>query len=101
MKHKLPIIKIQQNNRSITLTMLAFFPNRLGGKNSGYVVALNTDDIQKKPQSIHPDETGKFLYINEMLLPISRRVALHRESRLMNDKPLIYDERAKTARFVW
>ena len=101
MRPKLPTVKIQQNKRGVTLTILAFFPNRLGGKNSGYVVALNTNEVQVEPQKVQPDETGTFLYVNEAVLPMSRRVALHRESRLMNDKPLIYDERAKNVRFIW
>ena len=101
-RRQLPIIKIQQTKRSVSAQLLAFHPNPHGGKNGAYVIVPNDAVIEvTAAPRIHPDESGQYLYVNEMALPISTRISLHKQSRLMNDKPLIYDERARSVRFVW
>jgi hypothetical protein len=50
---------------------------------------------------MRPHETGKYLYVNEMALPFSTRLALHTQSREMKGNPLIFDERVATVKFEW
>lgn len=100
MKNKLPTTKIKQGRAPITVTMIGFYPNHMGLKNSGYIVALDQSGIDKD-EAIRLDKTGHFLYIHEARLPMAQRIALHRESRLMGDRPLVYDERAKSVQFDW
>jgi hypothetical protein len=101
MKTKSPTIKIQQKDGSVSANLMAFFPNLRSGRNRGYAVIPNDGSIIPNENSIHPDETGKYLYINELALPLSARVSLHKQSREKNYKPLIFDERAASVKFVW
>jgi hypothetical protein len=100
-KRRLPTIRIQQNKRTITVPILAFYPNLRGGKNSAYLVVSNDAGLEGDNALVRPDESGKFLYVNEAALPISTRLDLHKQSRQMGGKPLVYDERARSVRFVW
>jgi len=101
MKKKSPTIKIQQKDGSVSASLMAFFPNLRSGRNRGYAIILNDGSIPSNQNSIHPDETGNYLYIHELALPLSTRVTLHRKSREKNNKPLIFDERAASVKFVW
>jgi hypothetical protein len=101
MKKILPTIKIQQKDGSVSANLMAFFPNLRSGRNCGYAIVPNDDSILANEKSIHPDETGNYLYINELALPLSTRVTLHRKSREENYKPLIFDERAASVKFIW
>jgi hypothetical protein len=101
MKRNSPKIKIQQKDGSVSANLMAFFPNLRSGRNRGYAIVPNDGSILANENSIHPDETGKYLYINELALPLSTRVTLHRKSKEQNNKPLIFDERAVSIKFVW
>ena len=101
MKTKSPTIKIQQKDGSVSAKLMAFFPNLRSGRNRGYAIVPNDGSIIPNENSIHPDETGNYLYINELALPLSARVSLHKQSREKNYKPLIFDERAASVKFVW
>ena len=101
MKKKIPTIKIQQKDGSVSASLMAFFPNLRSGRNRGYAIVLNDGTILPNEKSIHTDETGNYLFINELVLPLSTRVTLHRKSREENYKPLIFDERAVSVKFVW
>jgi len=96
-----PTIKIQQKDGSVPAKLMAFYPNLRGGKNRGYAIVANDGTILPHKDLIHPDETGKYLHINELALPLSTRLTLHRQSREKNDKPLVFDERATAVKFVW
>ena len=101
MKKILPTIKIQQKDGSVSASLMAFFPNLRSGRNCGYAIVLNDGTILPNEKSIHTDETGNYLFINELALPLSTRVTLHRKSREENCKPLIFDERAASVKFTW
>ena len=101
MKTKSSTIKIQQKDGSVSANQMAFFPNLRSGRNRGYAIVPNDGSILANENSIHPDETGKYLYINELALTLSARVSLHKQSREKNYKPLIFDERATSVKFVW
>ena len=101
MKTKSPTIKIQQKDGSVSANLMAFFPNLRSGRNRGYAIVPNDGSILTNENSIHPDETGNYLDINELALPLSTRVSLHKQSREKNNKPLIFDERAASVKFVW
>ena len=98
---KSPTLKIQQKDGFVTAKLMAFYPNLRSGKNRGFAIVPNDGSILTNEKSIHLDETGQSLYINELALPLSARVSLHKQSREKNDKPLIFDERAVTVKFVW
>jgi hypothetical protein len=99
--NKSPTIKIQQNKGHVSVKLMAFYPNLRSGKNCGFAIVPNDGSILTNEKSIHTDETGQYLYINELALPLSARVSLHKQTRDRNDKPLIFDERAVQVRFVW
>ena len=101
MKKKIPTIKIQQKDGLVSANLMAFFPNLRSGRNRGYAIVPNDGSILANENSIHPDETGNYLYINELALTLSARVSLHKQSREKNNKPLIFDERATSVKFVW
>jgi len=101
MKTKSPTVKIQQKDNSVSAKLMAFFPNLRSGRNRGYAIVPNDGSIIPIENSIRPDETGNYLYINELALPLSARVSLHKQSREKNNKPLIFDERATSVKFVW
>jgi hypothetical protein len=101
MKTKSPTIKIQQKDGAISANLMAFYPNLRSGRNRGYAIVPNDGSILANENSIRPDETGNYLYINELALPLSTRVSLHKQSREKNNKPLIFDERAASVKFVW
>jgi hypothetical protein len=95
------IIRIKQKEDVISAKLLAFYPNLSSGKNYGYAIVPNDGSILANENLIHPDETGKYLYINEMALTLSARASLHKQCREKNGKPLIFDERATSIKFVW
>jgi hypothetical protein len=101
MKTKLPSIRVQQKDGLVSAKLIAFHPNLRAGKNRAYAIVLNDGLITSDENSIHPDETGKYLYINELALPLRARLALHKQSRERDGKPLIFDERAVSVKFVW
>jgi hypothetical protein len=98
---KSPTIRIKQKEGFISAKLLAFYPNLRSGKNCGYAIVSNDKSIPADENLIHPDETGKYLYINELALTLSTRTSLHKQCREKNDKPLILDERAASVKFVW
>ena len=101
MKTKSPMVKIQQKDGSVSAKLMAFFPNLRSGRNRGYAIVPNDGSILVNENSIHPDETGNYLYITELALPLSARLSLHKQSREKNNKPLIFDERAASVKFEW
>ena len=98
---KSPTIRIKQKGGGISIKLLAFYPNLRSGKNRGYAIVPNSDLILANENLIHPDETGKYLYINELALTLSVRESLRKQSREKNNKPLIFDECAALVKFVW
>jgi hypothetical protein len=97
-------IKIQQGkneNDLVSVVLMAFYPNLSSGKNRGFAIVPNDGTLLANAETIHPDETGKYLYVNEMALPFSTRLALHTQSRELKGKPLIFDERVTLVKFVW
>ena len=86
-KRKLPTVRLQQNKRTITISILAFYPNLRSGKNSAYLVVPGEGGLESDNTLIRPDESGQFLYINETALPISTRLGLHKLSREMGGRP--------------
>jgi len=92
-----PIIKID----SVSVKLLAFYPNLRGGKNQAYVIIPNDKLLSPNDKTIRPDETGQYLYVNETVLPLSRRISLHKQAREKNGKALIFDERAAAVKFMW
>ncbi len=91
------VIKIN----SVTVRLLAFHPNLRGGKNQAYAIVPNDGTLHPNERTIRPDETGQYLYVNETVLPLSRRISLHKQAREKNYKALIFDERAASVRFAW
>jgi hypothetical protein len=98
---KTTTIKIQQGQDLISVILLAFYPNLRSGKNRGFAIVPNDGTILINEEMIHPDETGKYLYINELALPFNTRRSLHRQSMEMNAQPLIFDEHVITVKFMW
>ena len=98
---KTTTIKIQQGQDLISVILLAFYPNLRSGKNRGFAIVPNDGTILINEEMIHPDETGKYLYINELALPFHTRLSLHRQSKEMNAQPLIFDEHVITVKFMW
>jgi hypothetical protein len=105
MKVKKPTtIKIQRGedeNDLVSVVLMAFHPNLSSGKNRGFVIIPNDGKLLINEKTIRPHETGKYLYVNEMALPFSTRLALHTQSREMKGNPLIFDERVATVKFEW
>ena len=100
-KAKTPTIRIQQTDGFVRVKLMAFHPNPGAGKNRGFAIVPNDGSLHTNDTSIRADESGQYLYINEKALTLSTRISLRRKAREKNDKPLIYDERAITVRFVW
>jgi hypothetical protein len=105
MKFKKPTtIKVQRGedeNELVSVILMAFHPNLSSGKNRGFAIVPNDGTLLPNEKTIRADETGKYLYVNEMALPFSTRLALHTQSREMKGKPLIFDERVTPVKFVW
>ena len=95
--NQLPTIKVN----SVPVKLLAFYPNLRGGKNQAYVITPNDGLLLPNDKTIRPDETGQYLYVNETVLPLSRRISLHKQAREKNGKALIFDERAAAVKFMW
>jgi hypothetical protein len=98
---KSPVIRIKQKEGITSVKLLAFYPNLRSGKNCGYAIVSNDGSIRTNEKLIHQDETGKYLYINELALTLSARASLHKQCREKNNKPLVFDERATSVKFVW
>ena len=105
MKVKKPTtIKIQRGedeNDLVSVVLMAFHPNLSSGKNRGFAIVPNDGTLLPNEKTIRADATGNYLYVNEMALPFSTRLALHTQSREMKGKPLIFDERVASVKFVW